>query len=71
MAGLKRIAKLFGGITVNGKKYVWDYAIDKAVPAEEMPLGSERHALSEKMREEVVATSCSQNPTSSPEVNEV
>ena len=50
MAGLARIAKMYGGMTVNGKKYVWDYAIDKAVPAEDMPLGSDRHALSEKMR---------------------
>lgn len=50
MAGLARIAKMYGGMTVNGKKYLWDYAQNKAVPAEEMPLGSHRLILSEKAR---------------------
>ena len=50
MSGLKRIAKMHGGITVNGKRFVWDYAQDEAVPEEEMPHGSERHVLSERAR---------------------
>lgn len=50
MAGLARIAKMYGGMTVNGKTYLWDYAADKAVTEEEMPHGSERHVLSEKAR---------------------
>lgn len=50
MSGLARIAKMYGGMTINGKNYLWDYAQDKAVPAEEMPEGSERHKLSERAR---------------------
>lgn len=50
MTGIARIAKMFGGITINGKKYVWDYAQNKAVPKEEMPPGSERHRLSERAK---------------------
>jgi hypothetical protein len=36
MGGLSRIARALGGITIQGKKFVWDYALDKAVPEEEM-----------------------------------
>lgn len=52
MAGLKRLCKLYGGMTVKGVdgkevRYVYDYAADKAVPETQMPFGSERHAASE------------------------
>lgn len=50
MSGLARIAKLYGGIIVNGTTYVWDYVRDEAVPAEEMPVGSDRHKASERAR---------------------
>jgi len=50
MAGLARIAKMYGGITVCGVKYVWDYAQDKAVLENGMPAGSERHVLSERAK---------------------
>lgn len=50
MAGLARIAKMYGGIKINGKDYVWDYAKDEAVPAEEMPVGSDRWKESEKAK---------------------
>lgn len=50
MGGLARIAKALGGITIQGKKYVWDYVSDKAVPEEEMPAGSERWKASEMAR---------------------
>lgn len=50
MAGLARLAKMYGGITVNGTKMVWDYAEDKAVRESEMPLGSERWKASERVR---------------------
>ena len=50
MAGLARIAKLYGSIVVNGEKFVWDYIADKAVPEAEMPFGSERHKFSERAR---------------------
>ena len=50
MAGLARIAKAYGSIIINGKKYLWDYVIDKAVPEDEMPFGSERHKKSELAR---------------------
>lgn len=54
MGGLARIARSLGGITINGKRYVWDYVADKAVPEEEMPFGSERHAASEKVKLELL-----------------
>ena len=50
MAGLARICKLYGGMTINGVKFVWDYAQDKAVPESEMPIPSERHKASELAR---------------------
>lgn len=50
MAGLARIAKMYGGMTINGKRWVWDYDADKAVPESEMPMGSERHKRSEMKR---------------------
>ena len=50
MAGLARIAKMYGAIIINGKRYVWDYANEVAVPEEEMPKGSKRHAESERKR---------------------
>jgi hypothetical protein len=53
MAGLSKICKLYGGLTVkdsNGKsvRYVWDYIDDKAVPESEMT--KERWAASEKKK---------------------
>lgn len=50
MGGLARVARMCGGIIVNGKKYVWDFARDEIVPKSEMQPGSERHALSERAR---------------------
>ena len=50
MSGLARIVKLYGGMTVSGKKYVWDYVADKAVLESEMPFGSDRHKASEKAK---------------------
>lgn len=58
MAGLARICKMFGGLVVHGKggtiKYVWDYAADKAVPSDEMPIGSERWKASERVKYELI-----------------
>lgn len=50
MAGLARIAKLYGAITINGQKYVWDYVKDECVPEHEMPAGSPRWQESERKR---------------------
>lgn len=55
MAGLRRICKMFGGMTVTGNdgrtiNYVWDYAKDEPVRKEQMPLGSERWKASEIAR---------------------
>lgn len=53
-AGLRRVLKLTGGMTVSsgGKtvKYVWDYAADKPALEADMPFGSERHKLSERAK---------------------
>lgn len=53
MSDLRRIAKACGGIVINGKRYVWDYLADKAVPEGEMPEGSERWKASENKRWEL------------------
>jgi hypothetical protein len=55
MSGLRRICKLYGGMTVTGNdgktiRYVWDYANDEPVPEGEMPFGSDRHKASERAR---------------------
>lgn len=55
MSGLKRICKMFGGMTAVGRDgkrvdYVWDYAADAPVLKEEMPPGSARHAESERAK---------------------
>ena len=42
MAGLARIAKMYGCMRINGKLFVWDYAADCAVPEAEMKPGSDR-----------------------------
>jgi hypothetical protein len=58
MGGLRRICRYYGGMTVSqdGKtvRYVWDYANEEPVREEEMPLGSERHAASERARTELI-----------------
>jgi hypothetical protein len=55
MAGLRKLCKIFGGVTVTGDdgktiKYVWDYAADKPATEAEMPFGSKRHAASERAK---------------------
>lgn len=56
MAGLARLCKLYGRMTVRDTasgillRYVWDYAADAAVLEEEMPVGSERWQASERVR---------------------
>ena len=50
MSGLRKIAKAYGGMVINGKKFVWDYALDKAVPESDMPFGSEQWLESERVR---------------------
>lgn len=55
MAGLRRLCKALGGMTVIGNDgaridYVWDYVADEPVRKEEMPFGSARHAASERAK---------------------
>lgn len=50
MSGLRRIAKRYGAIIVDGERYVWDYAADEPVSEEDMPVGSERWKRSEQAR---------------------
>lgn len=66
MAGLRRIAKMFGGLTasstdpVTGKvtrvEHVWDYAADEPTTAEEMPVGSDRWKESERVKWAAIAS---------------
>lgn len=61
MGGLRRICKLYGGMTVSDGKqtihYVWDYAADEPVDKKEMPLGSERWKASERAKYAAITTS--------------
>ena len=54
MAGLRRICKMLGAMTVSVRgqtiHYVWDYVADEPVPDTEMPVGSERWKASERAR---------------------
>ncbi len=50
MAGLRRIAKAYGGMVVNGVRYVWDYVADEPVRESEMPAGGERWKASERAK---------------------
>lgn len=55
MAGLGKICKQFGGIRVRSHDgravdWVWDYANDCAVKAEQMPEDSERWKASERAK---------------------
>lgn len=50
MAGLRKMCRDFGHMTIDGVKWVWDYAADEPVLAKDMPLGSERWKRSERAR---------------------
>jgi len=54
MGGLARICKLLGGIKIasygQAVEYVWDYANDKSVPKDKMPVGSPRWKASEQAK---------------------
>jgi hypothetical protein len=54
MAGLQRILKSYGRMKVGEQLWVWDYASDEAVKAEEMPLGSQRWKDSERAKWEQI-----------------
>jgi hypothetical protein len=36
MAGLRMICKAYGGMTINGVKWIWDYAKDEPVREDEL-----------------------------------
>lgn len=50
MAGLRKLCKMYGGMTIQGVKWVWDYVADEPVKESEMPVGSERWKDSEKAK---------------------
>lgn len=50
MGGLKRIAKIFGGMEIQGVRYLYDYVSGECVPETEMPVGGERWKASEKKK---------------------
>jgi hypothetical protein len=59
-SGLQRICRGLGAIVIDGKKFVWDYVADKAVPEADMPFGSKRHAASERARAELIRSQVKQ-----------
>lgn len=48
MAGLRRICKMYGAITIQGKRWVWDYARD--IPVLESEMTKEQRRESEKAK---------------------
>ena len=48
--GLQRICRSLGAIKINGKRFVWDYEQEKAVPDSDIPEGSEKWQRNEKLR---------------------
>lgn len=55
MAGLRNIARAYGGMTINGVKWVWDYAADEPVKESEMPFGGHRWKESERAKYAAIA----------------
>lgn len=54
MSGLRKICKMYGAITIQGVRWVWDYAIGEPVKASDMPIGSLRHKASERAKYEIM-----------------
>lgn len=54
MSGLRRICKLYGGMTIQGEKWLWDYVADEPVLEVEMPIGSNRRTASEKAKADLM-----------------
>lgn len=50
LSKLKQQAQALGGVSINGKRWVFDYVLEVLVPESYMPEGSERHKRSEEMR---------------------
>lgn len=50
LTGLQRLCRLYGEVRTDGVLWRWDYANEVPVRASEMPLGSARHAASERAR---------------------
>jgi hypothetical protein len=50
VSGLHRLCKLYGSMTINGTKMVWDYVADQPVEASQMKSGSARWKASERAR---------------------
>jgi hypothetical protein len=54
LSGLAKIARMYGGMTINGVHYVWDYVKEEAVPEKEMKQDPERWKASERKRFELL-----------------
>ena len=54
MGGLRRLCRFYGAMQCGDTKYLWDYVAEEPVTEAEMPLGSERHAASERKRAELL-----------------
>lgn len=50
MAGLAELCKQFGSMTINGERWLWNYAENRAVPEKDMPKGSERRKASDRAK---------------------
>lgn len=56
MSGLRRICRLYGGMTIQGVRWAWDYAREEPVRESEMPTGSKRWRESERAKYGAVTT---------------
>lgn len=55
MGGVRRIARAYGGMVINGERWIWDYGQDRAIsPAEQRDRAekakAERKARAERKR---------------------
>ena len=53
MGGIRRICKMYGAMTVQGVRYVYDYHADE--PVKESEMTKERLKLSEKAKYDLIA----------------
>jgi len=68
--GLQRIARGYGAVVIQGKRFVWDYVTEGVVPAAEMKPGSARWVASERAKWCVGDGVEQQGPASSADADE-
>jgi hypothetical protein len=68
MAGLRRICKMYGGIVIQGKRWVWDYARD--IPVLESEMTKEQLRESERAKWSQIQSQPKEQSGREPDANE-